>query len=422
MTRDVTSTQRPTADGQRPLRILYVYDAFMPGTGADTEQVVNTVAALARQGLSLELLLPGHSTGPGDGDTLRNYYQVQGEFALHLLQGRYHALRGFEKWSHALRATRHPAVASADLIYTRNLPAAWSFLRAGRRVVYEHFRPWGDQHPPLQPFLRHVLRHPGLLGGVFHSEHAMQGYLRLGVPQSRLLVAHNGWDPARMEPRLSREEARARLGLEPDRFTVVYSGRMNARKGLDIILESARRAPELAFVLIGSEGEGPLEKEAGSVPNVRVVPWQRFRDLAPWLYAADALVIPPSLAPLERHGNTVLPIKVFLYLAAGRVILAPTAPDTAELLTDGRNAALVPPGDVEATVARLRSLARNPEEVARLAQGALTTSAGLTWDARAKLIADFIGTRLTSPDTDQPADPWSFRRWLAEVGGWMVGR
>lgn len=413
---------RRTVSSFGPLRILYVFDAPLPDTGADTEQVVNTVSALSRQGHTLEILLPGLETGPGDSAQLREYYQVDGEFAVHRLKRRYHGLRGFEKWSHALRATRHPAVTSADLIYTRNLPAAWSFLRNGKRVVYEHFRPWGDQHPPLQPFLRQILRHPNLVGAVFHSQHAQQSYLRLGVAESRLLVAHNGWDPARMEPRLSRSEARTGLGLEADRFTVVYTGRMNARKGLEIILEAARRATELRFVLIGSEGEGPVEKEAAALANVRVVPWQRFSELAPWLYAADALVIPPSLAPLERHGNTVLPIKVFLYLAAGRVLLAPIAPDTAELLTDDRNAALVPPGDVDATVARLRLLANNPAEVERLGQAALTTAQSLTWDARGKRISEFIARRFSDDETSRPVDTWRVGEWLSEVGHWMVGR
>ncbi len=403
-------------------RILYVYDAFLPDTGADTEQVINTVSALSRTGQVIDLLIPGSTTGPGDSARLREYYQVTGKFNVYLIKSRYHALRGLEKWSHALRATKDPAAAAADLIYTRNLPAAWSFLRKGKRVLYEHFRPWGDQHPPLQPFLRQVLRHPDLVGAVFHSQHALQSYLRLGIPQSKLLVAHNGWDPARMEPRLSRADARTRLGLPVDRFTVVYSGRMNARKGLEIILESARHAPELFFVLVGSEGEGPVEKEAASLANVRVVPWQRFTDLAPWLYASDVLVIPPSLAPLQRHGNTVLPIKVFLYLAAGRVLLAPIAPDTAELLTDGQNAALVPPGEVNATVARLRALAANPAEAERLAQAALTTAESLTWDARAKRIAEFIAQRLKAPETSPPVDTWRVGPWLSEVAHWIVGR
>lgn len=402
------------------MHILYSYDTPLPDTGADTEQVVNTLSALARRGHRTELLIPGPGTGPGDSEAIRSYYQVQGDVAVHLLRWHYHRIRAFEKWSHALRAPRHPAVAPAELIYTRNLPGAWSFLRAGRRVVYEHFRPWGNQIPPLQPFLRSILRHPNLVGAIFHSQHSLESYRRLGVPDDRMLVAHNGWDPGRMEPRLTRAEARVRLGLEPDRFTTVYSGRMNARKGLDLILEAARSAPEMSFVLVGSEGEGPVEAEARKLSNVRIIPWQRFTDLAPWLYAADVLVIPPSLEPLQRHGNTVLPIKLFLYLAAGRVVLAPDAPDTAELLSNGVNAALVPAGDVRTTVATLRALAADPARAEQLARGALQTAANLTWDARAANIEAFLHRRLANQPGPPHDGPWTVRAWLAECARWVL--
>jgi len=405
------------------VRIVYSYDTPMPDTGADTEQVVNTVAALGRRGHEMTLLLPGPVSGPGDADALRDWYHVTGGFALELIRWRGHGARAVEKWSHASRAPHHPAVAAADLVYTRNLPGAWQMLRAGRRVAYEHFRPWGDQYPPLQPFLRTVLRHPNLVGAVFHSDLARQSYLRLGVAKERMLVAHNGWEPSRMEPRLTRLEARTRLGLPGDRFTVVYTGRINARKGLDILLAGAREAPEMVFVLVGSEGEGPVEAEARTLPNVRVVPWQRTSELAPWLYAADVLVIPPSLEPLTQHGNTVLPIKLYLYLAAGRVILAPEAPDTAELLTDGANAALVPAGDTRQMVERLRELEADPARREVLAAGALATAAGLTWDQRAERIERFLVPLLTRRDTPPDApDPWSAPAWLAECGRWLLHR
>lgn len=404
------------------MRITYVFDVPLPDTGADTEQVVNTTSALARRGHALTLLVPGPADGPGDAGTLREYYHVSGGFALRHLRHRYRGLRLFEKWSHALRARRDPALAESEVVYTRNLPAAGLLLRAGFAVVYEHFRPWGDQVPPLQPYLRWVLRHPRLLAAVFHSEFARASYLRLGAPPGRLLVAHNGWDPARMEPRLPRQTARRQLGLAPDRFTVVYSGRMNLRKGLDVLLAAARAAPEMDLVLIGSEGEGAVEREAAALPNVRVVPWLRFADLAPWLYAADALVIPPSLAPLTRHGNTVLPIKLFLYLAAGRALVAPRAPDTAELLQHDRNAVLVPPGEVPALVAALRELAADPARRDRLATAAGETAAHLTWDARAARIDAFLAQRLAAPgapDLPQP-DPWSAGRWLGETLRWIL--
>ena len=404
------------------MRILYSYDNPMPNTGADTEQVVNTVAALARRGHTMGLLLPGPLSGPGDAAGLHRYYAVTGDFTVDLLRWQGHGLRGVEKWSHALRAPHHPRAVAAELVYTRNLPGAWRFLRAGRRVVYEHFRPWGDQIPPLQPFLRAVLRHPGLVGAIFHSEHARASYERIGIPVERMLVAHNGWDPARMAPRLTREEARARLQLPSDRFTVAYSGRMNLKKGLDILLEVARRAPELELLLIGSESDGPVEAAARALPNVRVVPWQHASAIAPWLYAADALVIPPSLAPLERHGNTVLPLKLFLYLAAGRALLAPRAPDTAELLTDDQNAVLVPAGDIDATVAAFRALASDPSRTARLAAGARLTAEDLTWDARALRIENFLRQRLVLPPCHAGPDDWFIGTWLRETTRWLLGR
>jgi glycosyltransferase involved in cell wall biosynthesis len=404
------------------MRIVYTYDAPLPNTGADAEQVVNTVAALSRRGLAVDLLIPGFPESARDAVHLRDYFQVRGDFGLSLVRPPFPRLRLFEKWGFALRVARDARLAGADLLYTRNLPSVGSLLRAGHRVVYEHFRPWGDQIPPLQPFLRRWLRHPNLVGAIFHSHHALESYRRLGIPENRMLVAHNGWDPERMEPRLSREQARAALGLETGRFTAVYSGRINARKGLDTILTVARRAPEIAFVLVGSEGEGSVETEARQLGNVRVVPWQRFRDLTPWLYAADVLVIPPSLEPLRRHGTTVLPIKLFLYLAAGRVLLAPRAPDTAELLADGVNAVLIPPGDVGAAVSSLRALAAEPARATRLASAAFDTARKLTWDARAERIHDFLAARLGAPALPLSKGPWTWRGWLHECAGWMVGR
>ncbi|MEO8636812.1 MAG: hypothetical protein ABI587_16170, partial [Gemmatimonadales bacterium] len=88
------------------MRILYSYDSPMPNTGADTEQVVNTVAALARRGHAMTLLIPGPDDTPEDVDRLRDYYHVSGEFAVQHLRLRYRGLRLFEKWSHALRAPR----------------------------------------------------------------------------------------------------------------------------------------------------------------------------------------------------------------------------------------------------------------------------------------------------------------------------
>jgi NAD-dependent dihydropyrimidine dehydrogenase PreA subunit len=97
-----------------------------------------------------------------------------------------------------------------------------------------------------------------------------------------------------MQPVLSKAEARAKIGLPQDKRIVTYAGRINEKKGLEVILELARRMPEVMFVLVGSTGRGPIEIEAESQDNVRIVPWQTSSSISPYLYATDVLTIPPS--------------------------------------------------------------------------------------------------------------------------------
>jgi glycosyltransferase involved in cell wall biosynthesis len=118
--------------------------------------------------------------------------------------------------------------------------------------------------------------------------------------------------------------------------------------------------------------------------------------MLPYLYAADALVIPPTVGPLERVGNTVLPIKTYLYLAIGRPIVAAATADLREVLEDGRNAVLVPPDDLDAAILAVRSLMESSELCARLGAEARTEAQRYTWDQRAARISGFIEARLAA--------------------------
>ena len=195
---------------------------------------------------------------------------------------------------------------------------------------------------------------------------------------------------------------RSELGLPADRPIALYAGRIDRTKGLDTVLALADRRPDVLFVLIGSEGEGEIERAAALRPNMRVVAWAAPAALPAWLAAADVLLIPPSREPLERFGNCVLPLKLFGYLAAARPILAPAAPDTADLLEHGETAWLVPAGEPEAAAAGLDRLLGDPELAARLSANAGRLAEGLTWDRRAQRIGQFLEAGLSEVPRPRP--------------------
>ena len=376
------------------MRLVYPLLWSRPDRKACRAQTIGTAAALARRGVGVTLLMPRGAGDPVLGaDELRAYFEVTGDFALVQRPSRWagEALARTLFWLR--QVFRDSALERADLLYSR-IPA---MLVIGQRsplpFATDHYRPWPDELPPIRPLVRRAARDPKCLGLILHSDYAARAYARAGVAPEKLLAAHNGAEAAGGAP-MARDAARAALGLPADRFIAVYAGRINAQKGLDQLLALARLRPDALFLLVGSEGHGGIEAAADALTNVRIVAWQAPADLPAWLAAADALLIPPSRAPLEQYRNCVLPLKLFSYLAAGRPILAPHAPDTAELVADGENALLGPPGDPQAAAAALDRL-RDPALAERLGAAARAHAADLTWDRRAEKIAAFLEARLS---------------------------
>ena len=187
------------------------------------------------------------------------------------------------------------------------------------------------------------------------------------------------------------------------------------------MIEAARRLPDLLFVLVGSYGEGPIEAMARTLGNVRIVRWQPPEMLPPYLFAADILLIPPSWKPLTAFGSTVLPLKLFFYMASGRPILAGATPDVREVLRHHENAFLCTPDCPDSLVDGITALTQDTTLATRLAATALAESRGFTWQARAHTIADILEQRLRSGSGERGR--WSgaqSRAWTRQSWRWLA--
>ena len=309
----------------------------------------------------------------------------------------------------------------ADLVYTRNLWVAWLAILFGQRVAFDHYRPWPDQIPPLRLWLYRLICNRRFLIKICHSDYTRRKYLELGIPEGKLRSIRNGFEPRRLQDALSIEAAKAAIGVAAGQKTVVYTGRVNHKKGLHLVVEAARKLPQLLFLLVGSRGEGPIEALARDVPNVRFIPWQPPGALRNYVFGADVLLIPPSWQPLAEFGSTVLPLKLFFYLASGRPILAGATPDVQEVLRHGENAFLCRPDCPDALVAGLGALTSDDALAARLAATALADSREFTWEARARKIAALVEERLHAVPPERGG--WGrsqFRAWMRQSRRWLV--
>ncbi len=395
------------------MKILFAFENTLPNAEADAEVFVTTARYLGAHLQESWLHVPvarenmGVARGLADMPIIRAFAPLKPAALRHFCCG----------LTIALRREFH----QADLVYTRNLWVAWMSILCGQRVVFDHYRPWPDQIPPLQRWLYRLFTHPRFLGSICHSEYTRQKYIELGVPPEKLRCIHNGFEPRRFQAPIPLEEAKALIGVEAGAKTVIYTGRVNHKKGLELAIEAAKQLPRLTFLFVGSYGEGPVEALARKVPNIIIVPWQTEATLGNYIYAADVLLIPPSLQPLAKFGSTVLPLKLFFYLGSGRPILAGDTPDVAEVLKNDETALLVQPDSLAALVAGLKALTQDEALAARLSAGAAADSRNYTWSARAEKIFATVQGWLAGAGVPKPgnwgaaqAETWKreSRRWF----------
>ncbi len=171
-------------------------------------------------------------------------------------------------------------------------------------------------------------------------------------------------------------------------FTALFVGSFVPLQGVPYLLDAARLAPELRFVIVGDGPDGArIEEEVArrNMPNVTLR--RKFmpkEELAPLYAEADAVL---GVFGSSAKAARVIPCKVYDGLCAGRPVVTGDSPAARELLTDGLDALLVDRGDPRSLVRALRRLASEPALGERLRAGALRL-------ARTRLSREAIGLQL----------------------------
>ncbi len=164
---------------------------------------------------------------------------------------------------------------------------------------------------------------------------------------------------------------------------IVFTGAIVATKlDLGLLVELARLRPSWSFALVGPVGPGDPHTNVSALaaePNVHLLGRRSYGELPSVLRAADAGLIPYGRNELT---NSIFPMKVYEYLAAGLPVIATSLPalaDVAEVQTAQ---------DAEGIV-RLLELALGEDSPERRAERSRMAAAH-SWDRRLEEIAAAI--------------------------------
>lgn len=385
----------------KPLpKIAMISSERFPHHNTNTQQIIKNLNGLQEVGMDVTLIIPANiqqffKSGYDQKKAISDYYNVSNSLKIKVLKTVPTSGLKLEKFFHSLFATLGLVFSNKyDLIYSRNKFATLLAFFLGKKIMFETYRRLGDESPKTMAWLAQKAKSHQFVGMVLHSNVARESMMKVGFPKEKLLTLHNGVDNSDMLPVLTKTAARQQLGLDTTRKYVVYTGNMQKNKCIESLVDIASNLPDLTFLLVGGKPEDIARLtaycEAKKTNNVMLVERLPINEVSPYLYAADALIIPPVSAPMEKFGRTVLPFKLFPYLAAGRPIVAPDLADMRELIQHGENGILVKPDDAIQNAEAIRHLFSDEKMQEKLAANAAETSRSLTWEARAERFKNWL--------------------------------
>lgn len=266
-----------------------------------------------------------------------------------------------------------------DVIHVHEPLVPWVGVTAARSDLaptVATFHAWSDRrrlYRLVRPLARQVV---GRLDALLAVSEAAVGYHAgaLGLSPGRFSIVPNGVEVARFAGATPLDGV-----ADPDRPTLLFVGRLEPRKGLEVLIRAFTLLksdhPELRLVVVG---EGSERQRCQSLLPARlradVLFLGRLSDAdLPRVFAACDLYVSPALGG-ESFGIVLLEA-----MAAGRAVVASDLPGYRSVMTDGRQGRLVPPRDPPRLAQAIGALVANPALRRAAAEQGRETAARYDW-------------------------------------------
>ena len=385
---------------ERKLRLRHIAPFYLPSTAAHGSQVFRMCHAFSREGCEVTLVAKRDPDGTEQFPDPFDRYGVPASFHFERFDVPRNRFTVRSAWF-ALRAVM--LAPRPDAVFTRCLKSAIVAALRGIPSLFELHSGLRSSGSGGERMLRLGARLPAFRGVVVTNQALADDVLAL-VPTMAGKV-HLERNAVFLE---TLADAPHEISADTA-LTVGYVGSLHEGKGAEILVPLARRLPDVRVRVVGGNEQDIAHWRgvAGDLPNLEFLGHQPQSRIPALVEQCDIMLAPyqsrvfvagtkiGANAHVEGDADMakwMSPLKIFEYLATGRPIIATRMPAIEEFLTDGENALLVDPDDLEAWATAVQRLAAEPALARKLAANGLRDAREKhTLEGRAQRIVRLLG-------------------------------
>jgi len=372
--------------------LLYIHNSGPNPERANLTQVVNMCNAFSDLNLNVILALPLYGEANAVVKLINNNYRTTNSFTIvpfkipmwsKILSKHFNFIfirQIIKNYDADYCFVRNPIYAFVCTHYQKN-----TFFEAHNDKLHLRFKYLSKVYESV---LRKVSSNPHLIAFICISEALARFWGNKGIPNEKIVILHDGYDQKNFNQIITKRNARNEVGLPQNKRIVTYTGNLFPNRGVKIIIECAMNFPDILFLIIGGPGEHKKDlinyaKRLGIV-NIMFLGFIPHKNIPSYLYASDIL-----LGIWSKDVPTInfcSPLKIFEYMASGRLIIAQSFPTIREVLSHEETAILVDPDNIEALLIGIKH-ALSIIDNTNIPQNALSKAReNHSWQLRAKRI------------------------------------
>ena len=367
------------------MRIAYLFNSATPSYIPSSIQVVNTCGALVALSHKVKLIVPN----TGNKVSLKKFYGINK--APKLIKFRYFNKfpLGIYYYLFSIFSVAYTIFDRTELYITRNIFNLILLNILKKRVIVEI-------HNDLQSEGR-LVKFLCKYTNVFNKKNIVKIVVITNAVKKHLVKNFN-IDSKKIDVISSASSFKFKFKKlkKKNFYNIGYFGSLDSSKGSKFIIKLAKKDEHNKYSIYGgTQYDVSRLKKRGIPNNLKINQSVEYGSLKPIISKMDILLMPPSSKKIRSSGGIgnivkfTSPLKLFDYLASGKLIIVSNVKVFKEILSDGKNCLVVNDFNINNWIKKNKKVKFEISRINNIKRNAFELSKKYTYLKRAKKILNF---------------------------------